>query len=117
MKKKEIVFCQSVTGHYLEYIHHLYMGRVENNTETVFVIPATFEKQKALFEWPEANHISFDLIEIDIWSVGWLPRIYRLSKLLVNAVKRNKIVQNLAKCENLQSRGLSANSGCRGNFD
>ena len=90
MKSKEIVFCQSVTGHYLEYLHHLYMGRVENKTETVFVIPAEFEKQKELFEWPKANHISFDLIEIDIWSVGWLRRIYRLSKLLVNAVKRNK---------------------------
>jgi glycosyltransferase involved in cell wall biosynthesis len=90
MRTKEIVFCQSVTGHYLEYLNHLYVGRLKDKTETVFVVPVGFETQKVLFDWPQTDRISFDLIEFDIWSVGWLMRSFRLTMLLKKTVKKHK---------------------------
>jgi len=90
MRTKKIIFSQSVKGHYLEYLHHLYMGCLDDKVETVFIAPVEFETQRKLFEWPHADHVRFDLKEIDIWSVGKLKRSYLLTKLLIQACKEHQ---------------------------
>lgn len=90
MNTRRIIFSQSVNGHYLEYLHHLYMACLKEPVETIFVVPTAFSKQKFLFEWPEAEHIRFDLQPIDIWSVGLLRRSFRLTRILRSAIRQHK---------------------------
>lgn len=60
---KTLVFDTSVTGHHLEYIHHLYLGMVERaNDQFVFVIPESFKEAKNKYSWPQTDIVIFDFL-------------------------------------------------------
>lgn len=93
MVNKRIIFAPSVTGHNLEYIHHLYMGYLTKKDEClIFVIPELFNKQKELFHWPQSTYISFDLMsmaEVGNLDDSWYKKQLRFSLLLRKYIKKH----------------------------
>lgn len=60
---KIVVFSDIILGHYLEYIHHIYIGALNrSHIEFIFVIPKHFLDVKDIYSWPESNNISFYFI-------------------------------------------------------
>lgn len=56
--RKFVIHCTSVSGHHLEYLHHLYIGLASQlNSKGVFIVPPKFFQDKQLYDWPEANNI------------------------------------------------------------
>ena len=55
-----IVFDSDLTGHHLEYIHHLYTAAI-NDTQNkyIFIVNKDFEKVKNKIIWSESNNVSF----------------------------------------------------------
>lgn len=63
-KNTRLIFEPKISGHHLEYIHHIYIGATARDDENfVFVLPEAFHKVKDKFEWPEAKNIKFCFIE------------------------------------------------------
>lgn len=62
--KTYIIHTQTVGGHQLEYLHHLYLGAMNNNTAAfVFVVPRRFEEDSKRMDWPSAKNIIIDIME------------------------------------------------------
>lgn len=59
-----MIWDDSITGHHLEYIHHIYEAAVSEEAEFIFVLPEDFQRQKYLMIWAEAHNISFDFMPI-----------------------------------------------------
>lgn len=61
-----LVFQPTIVGHYLEYLHHLFMmANHDNVNEYIFVVPREFDEKKHLFEWDLTNNITVDLLSDD----------------------------------------------------
>lgn len=60
---KTLVFETCLTGHRLEYLHHIYMGACERKDESfVFVVPQLFNEKKSNLVWPASDNICFCFI-------------------------------------------------------
>lgn len=58
--RKILIFDKFVTGHNMEYLHHLYMGGVDRSEHQYFIaVPKAFVQEKGKLEWPKANNIHF----------------------------------------------------------
>lgn len=63
---KILVFSNKISGHFLEYVHHVYtMAFEDSNNEYIFLVPKDFNKIKSALQWPYAQHIVFDLFDKD----------------------------------------------------
>lgn len=61
--KRIIVFETALSGHRLEYIHHLYMKGAEDSVNKYFfVLPESFNQLKSKSDWPETPNIIVDLM-------------------------------------------------------
>ena len=87
-----IVFDTSITGHNLEYIHHIYLGAVKNNTRKyVFAIPEDFNNVKEKLEWEESENVSFHLMskeELTPAKKNSWYKSYHNSRLLCSILKQ-----------------------------
>lgn len=90
-----IIFDSSITGHHLEYLHHIYEACTTiTESHFVFVVPQKFESVKVHLVWTEANNITFDFILDDesIYSSkankNLLARSYYTSKCLKLRVEK-----------------------------
>lgn len=62
---KILFFSRTIGGHYLEYIHHLYLAALEqSDNDFVFVLPRRFEDLKDHWDWPVSSHISIKLFGV-----------------------------------------------------
>lgn len=62
---KILIFDPIISGHHLEYLHHLYMMAVERTQDIfVFVVHKDFEKRRMLMDWPKAENIIFDTVPV-----------------------------------------------------
>ena len=53
-----LVFLQSLSGHNLEYFHHLYSLAVTDGANVYsFLVPQDFSKKRSMFDWPEADNV------------------------------------------------------------
>lgn len=60
---KTLFFETCLTGHRLEYLHHIYMGACDRKDEAfIFVVPEHFKDKKANLVWPESENIHFRFI-------------------------------------------------------
>jgi len=60
---RNIIFSISITGHRLEYIHHIYdVCRQKIDNDYIFSLPSTFEDVQSLFNWEIAENIRFDFL-------------------------------------------------------
>lgn len=92
---KTIVFSDIILGHYLEYVHHIYMGALEHKDEEfIFVIPEQFLEHKDKYEWPEADNISFEYLSADECQYCLPPSplkaAWRKSKLIRTKCKKHR---------------------------
>ena len=91
--KTTIVFDTSITGHNLEYIHHLYSGAVRNRARKyIFAIPEAFNDVKGRLEWEEADNVSFYLMskeELTPTKNNSWYKSYHNSKLLRKILKQH----------------------------
>lgn len=82
-----MVFQPTVVGHYLEYLHHLFlMANSDLENDYVFVVPPTFDANKHLFEWSMTQNITIVRLTDDeesyLMSTGNLLKdSYRVCKI------------------------------------
>lgn len=60
---KILIFDPIISGHHLEYLHHLYMMAITRPQDRfIFVVHPDFETKRSLLEWPVSDNISFDTV-------------------------------------------------------
>jgi hypothetical protein len=65
-KKRILIFDDQLTGHHLEYLHHLYEGASKSKTvEFIFALPLEFQELKSKLVWEESDNIIFHLFQHD----------------------------------------------------
>lgn len=91
---KKLLFETNLTGHRMEYVHHIYMGMLEHlEDEYVIVVPEEFIQKRGLYYWPDASHIKFAFmpnISDNNEEEGVLRQSIRRSRLLRHFVKKEK---------------------------
>lgn len=56
---KYLIFNPDLSGHYLEYIHHEYIGASNRKNDIfIFILPPSFEDLKKNLEWPKSENIN-----------------------------------------------------------
>lgn len=62
---KYLIYDSELSGHHLEYLHHLYKGAIDRPKDLfIFSVPkSSFEKLKNEFDWPSQANISFKFID------------------------------------------------------
>lgn len=90
-----IVFTNSLDGHHLEYIHHVYEMAVKDiENSYVFLLPVSFAEKQAKFEWILTKNVRFDFFEEyrEIKTKNVLKRLlgssYKTTKIVAQAVKK-----------------------------
>lgn len=64
---KILIFDEIVSGHHLEYLHHLYeMGMRNPSYVFMFLLPYKFHDVKQKFEWPSVDNISFEFFDSNL---------------------------------------------------
>ncbi len=59
-----LIHTQTIGGHQLEYLHHLYMGAIGKTDDSfVFVVPQRFKEDSCRLDWPVADHIVVDVMK------------------------------------------------------
>ena len=95
---KKILFETVLSGHRMEYIHHLYMEML-NHTDDQFeiVVAEEFNKRKSDYEWPTSENISFDFIPQDVADDANGGNMY------VQSWKKSKLLRRYVKKYNPES--------------
>lgn len=61
--KTRLVYTHYISGHNIEYVHHLYEGAQKDlSNHYVFAVPEEFEIQKQQMEWKQSNNVAFHYI-------------------------------------------------------
>ena len=94
---RHIVFTESVKGHMLEYVNHIYNYAVGSDDTFVFVLPKEFDERKHLLSWRKTTNIS----------IRYLSNREERMSLLANRFKRSwnicRIVLRYIKEEKVNS--------------
>ena len=89
---KTLIFDQSIDGHHLEYIHHLYCEAAKKeNTHFYFILNPKFNDVKHILTWPDAKNISIDFFtdkELHNFTKNGLFVSFFLSKALNHRIKK-----------------------------
>lgn len=55
-----LIFDKYITGHNMEYIHHLYVGAIKKKeNHYVFAVPVSFQDHRNKLFWPDADNVEF----------------------------------------------------------
>lgn len=86
---KKIIFEPTISGHVLEWIHHLYEYASSLDDNFVFILPSKFEIEKKHFFWKDAKNIEIKYLTeneekkctangllINAWNASWIIRKY-----------------------------------------
>lgn len=86
---KILVFNISLSGHFLEYFHHLYMEAVNRHEiKFVFAYPTEDENQLSKMEWPKTDNVELLAVNDLNIKTNNIRRSYLLSKSLGRMVKQ-----------------------------
>jgi hypothetical protein len=55
--KKILIFDVEVSGHHLEYLHHIYSLATQSKDTYIFCLPKEFNNVKSQFEWKKCDNI------------------------------------------------------------
>lgn len=91
--KRILIYDTTISGHHMEYLHHIYMAAEGVAAEFVFVIPEEFQCVKDKLEWPVRSNVSFDLIPKDRLATlngGWFSSRWKRAKLCSQYIKMHK---------------------------
>lgn len=89
---RKIIFDYELDGHNLEYLHHIYMGAIEESSnDFFFLLPSEFNEIKNLFEWPSTNNVFFNFFDNNkITKKSPIITAWNCSRLLNNVSKEIK---------------------------
>lgn len=80
-----LIFDYQLSGHHLEYIHHLYMAAIKKRTiNFVFSLPGNFSEVSNVLDWPSSPNVVFSFFSNEKLSnsKGLLLRSWHFSKIL-----------------------------------
>lgn len=61
--KTYVIHSQTIGGHQLEYLHHLYLGALNRtNDRFVFVVPKRFEVDSKRFQWQPSSNVTIEVM-------------------------------------------------------
>lgn len=63
--KTILIWDDKISGHHLEYIHHIYNAAVCEPAHFVFVLPNEFKERKNMMKWKNGKNITFDYMNED----------------------------------------------------
>ena len=90
--KTYLIHTQTIGGHQLEYLHHLYLGALERPSDRfIFLVPGRFTVDSAKLDWPEADNIQIVVMnsEDEVPSdCGLLSKGWRNSKTIRKYVRQ-----------------------------
>ena len=88
--KSRLVYTHFVSGHNVEYLHHLYLGALEDKEHRyVFAVPYAFVGKKHLMEWEPSDRISFHYLDQEAFRTGnILMNAWRNCKRLRQTVRQ-----------------------------
>lgn len=89
-KKRILIFDTEVTGHHVEYLHHLLIKARRSQDEYIFCVSEDFINVKGTeFDWNYGNNVIFKYVNTDKANeeVSMLKKAYRKSKLLHSVIK------------------------------
>lgn len=88
-----MIWNDTLSGHHLEYLHHIYMAALGQEANFVFVLPDDFIEKRRMMDWPCSSNISFDYMskeEIESLGGSYLLSSYHRSRCLKKyALKHN----------------------------
>lgn len=92
MMNTRLIYNYMVTGHNMEYLHHLYLGALEDIHHVyVFAVPKEFEAKKDLMGWKMNDRIRFRYLdEYKTSKSNLLLKAWYNSKLLGKVVRETK---------------------------
>lgn len=91
--KRYLIHSGFIGGHQLEYLHHLYMGALQNrDNDYIFAVPPKFDKDSKSLYWPTAENIRIITYyeQEKKRSRKGLSSAFRNAKLLGKLVKQYK---------------------------
>ena len=90
--KTYLIHTETICGHQLEYLHHLYLGAMERPSDRfIFLVPVRFTVDSAKLEWPEAENIQIEVMnpeDEEPSDSGILSRGWRNSKTIRKYVRQ-----------------------------
>ena len=92
---KKMIFEPKISGHVLEWLHHLYEYVSDKQDEYIFVLPRKFIQEKNLFSWKRTENIRFVYLTEDE------ERKCNKYTLLRNSLNASIIVRKYVKQENV----------------
>lgn len=95
MFKKTLVFVDSIDGHNLEYINHLYTGALLKDNDYVFILPISFLEVSNKFIWPNCSNIVIELFEDSL--------ISKYNNKILKALKICRLIQKKVSIHNCNS--------------
>lgn len=85
-----LIFDETISGHHLEYVHHLYdMAVGDSANDYIFLLPTQFEEAKKCLQWKPAVNIKFELFDDKLLrpSKGGLLGVLQRSKKRCSLVR------------------------------
>lgn len=62
--KVNLVFTTELKGHYIEYVHHIFMAALEHIDENyIFIVPPAFEILKENYAWP--GNVNIEIVKLN----------------------------------------------------
>lgn len=87
-----LLFDTTISGHRIEYLHHIYMEMItRKGSFYVIVVPEKFKDVKNVYEWPVSINVSFDFIPSS------LVKNLENRNLLLSAFKKTRVLREYVK--------------------
>lgn len=94
MKRTIVIYDNTLSGHHLEYIHHLYCEAIKDKIHNyVFALPSSFTEIRNKFEWKHGDNVVFDLrkqVQYKSNFVGKMKNFYNLNKDVKNVCTKHR---------------------------
>ena len=94
MRKRIMVYDTSISGHHMEYLHHIYMATENQGADFVFAIPDDFVQLKGKLEWPKRDNVTFDFIpekRTDKTKGCWFVSRFQKARLCADYIKKHHV--------------------------
>ena len=89
IRKKYLIFDDQLSGHHLEYIHHLHEGACDQkDSDFIFAVPKRFQELKKQVIWKKSDNIHFHFLSNGGFEIG--------DNLLIQSYLKSKIVKKIA---------------------
>ena len=91
-----LIFDNTLTGHHLEYINHIYQGALKSTGEYVFAVPGKeWRRIKDKLDWPPTKNIRMVMLDDDechkVTTGSLLSRCIKISRFIRRIALQEKV--------------------------